>query len=187
MKVEAKLNNLRISPRKVRLVAGLIKGLDVAEALIQLENTVKRSSPIFEKLLKSAVANAENNFGLDRDNLYIFNIETGEKAKLKRWMPRAYGRASQILKRTSVIKLTLEERIEGKGRKTKEQMEKIKKEREEARKKMEKEAREEREKSEKEEVKSEKEVPFREKREEEEKKKTGGKGWMKKVFQRKSG
>src|SRR3989344_4383330 len=74
MKVSAKLTNLRIAPRKVRLVSNLIKGLDVAPALNQLDIHVKRSNPYFEKLLLSAVSNGENNFGLDKNNLYIFDI-----------------------------------------------------------------------------------------------------------------
>ncbi len=189
MKVQAKLNNLRISPRKVRLVAGLIKGSDASDALVQLKNTVKRSSLVVEKLLNSAIANAENNFGLDRDNLYVYDIQVGEGARLKRWLPRAYGRATPLLKKTSNIVITLEERVEGKGRKSKEQMEKIKKEREEAKKKMEKEMREQKEKEEKEIKEKEgmdkfladKEKPSYAKASE------GKKGWMKRMFQRKSG
>jgi large subunit ribosomal protein L22 len=129
MKVTAKLKNLRISPSKVRLVAGLIGGLDVADARIQLENTVKKSSQYMIKLLDSAVTNAENNFGLDKDNLYIHEVLVGEGMKFKRWMPRAYGRATMILKRSSNVMIVLEERVEGKNRKTKEQIEKEKKSR----------------------------------------------------------
>lgn len=140
MKVSAKLKNLRIAPRKVRLVSDLIKGLDVAIALEQLNSRVKGSNSYFEKLLLSAVSNGENNFGLDRNNLYIKDIIVDAGSTLKRWMPKAYGRAGQILKRTSKIEIILEERIEGKGRKSKEEMEKEKKAREAARKKAEKEA-----------------------------------------------
>ncbi len=77
-----------------------------------------------EKLLQSAMANAENNFGLDKDNLFVSNIQVGGGPSLKRWLPRAQGRATLILKRTSQIDLELEERVEGKNRKSKEQMEK---------------------------------------------------------------
>ncbi len=139
MKVSAKLKNLHISPRKVRLVAQLIKGLDVNEAFSQLESTVKRSSSIFEKLLKSAIANAENNWGLDRDNLYVWDVQVGEGYKMKRWLPRAYGRATPILKRASHITLILEEKIEGKNRKSREQIAEEKKKREEEKKKFQKE------------------------------------------------
>ena len=181
MKVIAKLNNLRISPRKVRLVTDSIKGIDVNDALTDLDNLVKKSSLLIEKLLKSAVANAENNFGLDRNNLYVYDIQVGEGPTLKRWLPRAYGRATGILKKSSKINLVLEERIEGKNRKTKEQMEKEKKKREDDRKKIEKEMIAERES----ETKKATAAPTAGKILEE-KKNIEGKGWTKKIFQRKS-
>ena len=188
MKVTAKLSNIRISPRKVRLIAGLVKDLDVEEALVQLGSTVKRSSSPLEKLLRSAIASAENNFGLDRDNLYICDMQVGEGVKFKRWLPRAFGRATPLLKRSSNVYLTLEERVEGKGRKTKEQLEKEKKKRTEEKKKMEKEIQEERSASADAKTAEDKtEIPFREKRAEEEQKKVAKKGWMKRMFQRKSG
>jgi len=77
MKVTAELNNLRIAPRKVRLVTDLVKGMDVALAHEQLDNTVKGAVGHIKKLLASAVANGENNFGLDKDNLYIYDIAVG--------------------------------------------------------------------------------------------------------------
>lgn len=123
MKVMAQLNNLRVAPRKSRLVAKLVKGMNVSEALGQLDVNVKKTSSFMAKLILSAVANAENNFGLDKNNLYIYDVLVGEGHVMKRWMPKAFGRAGRILKRTSKIKLTLEERVEGKGRKTKEEME----------------------------------------------------------------
>jgi large subunit ribosomal protein L22 len=193
MQVKAQLNSLRISPRKVRLVADLIKGQDIEDALVQLKHLVKGSSSDIGKLLKSAIANAENNFGLDRDNLYILDIQVGEGYRMKRWLPRAFGRASQLIKRTSKVTLVLAERIEGKNRKSKEQMEKIKKERAEAKKKLEKELQAERERTEKESpaaaksATEEEKIPFRDKKSEEEQKKGGRKGWMKKMFQRKAG
>src|SRR4030042_5252637 len=101
MEVKASLNNLRRSPRKVRLVADLVRGLDVRNAQNQLDFLVKGSSSEFENLLQGAIANAENNFGLSKDNLYIKDVIVNEGAKLKRWLPRAHGRASLILKRTS--------------------------------------------------------------------------------------
>jgi len=181
MKVIAKLNNLRISPRKVRLVTNSIKGIDVDDAIISLGNLIKRSGTPVEKLLKSAIANAENNFGLDKNNLYIYDIQVGEGPVLKRWLPRAFGRATGLLKRSSKIKLVLEERIEGKNRKTKEQMEKEKKKREEERKKIEKDMVSEREN----EAKKTNVAPTVGKVIEE-KKSVEGKGWTKKIFQRKS-
>ena len=181
MKVIAKLNNLRVSPRKARLVTDSIKGIDVNDAIINLGNLIKRSSTPIEKLLKSAIANAENNFGLDKNNLYIYDIRVGEGPTLKRWLPRAYGRATGLLKKSSKISLVLEERIEGKNRKTKEQMDKEKKKREEQKKKEEKEMIEERET----EAKKTNVAPTAGKIIEE-KKSAEGKGWAKKIFRRKS-
>lgn len=137
MQVSAKLNNLRISSRKSSLVANLIKGLDAEDALSQLEITLKGSSSHFKKLLQSAIANGRNNFGIDPDNMYVLDVIVGAGPSLKRWMPKAYGRAGRILKRTSNITLIIEERVEGKGRKTKEQMEKERKERADEKRKME--------------------------------------------------
>lgn len=181
MKVIAKLNNLRVSPRKTRLVAHSIKGIDANDALVHLGFLVKRSSLPIEKLLKSAIANAENNFGLDKDNLYVYDVQVGEGTTLKRWLPRAFGRATSLRKRTSKITLILEERVEGKNRKTKEQMEKEKKKREAERKKEEKEMLEER----KDDEKSVTAAPSAGKIIEE-RKNAAEKGWAKKIFQRKS-
>ncbi|OGI31345.1 MAG: 50S ribosomal protein L22, partial [Candidatus Moranbacteria bacterium RIFOXYB12_FULL_35_8] len=119
MKVNAKLKNLRVAPRKSKIVADLIKGLDVLDALDQLEIHIKRTSPHVKKLLLSAIANAENNFGLDKNNLYVCEAKIGAGPTLKRWMPKAFGRAGEILKRTSNIEIILEERVEGKNRKSK--------------------------------------------------------------------
>jgi len=107
----AKLNNLRIAPRKTRLIVDLIRGLNVSVAESQLKNMAQKSARPILKLLNSAVANAENNFKLKKDNLYIKEIFVDEGAPLKRWMPKAYGRASQILKKSSHITIKLEEKI----------------------------------------------------------------------------
>lgn len=117
MIVSAKLKSLRKSPRKVRLVSNMLKGLDVEKAQSQLKFLVKGSVPYFEKLLASAIANAENNFGFDKDNLYIKDIVVNEGTKMKRWLPRAHGRASLLLKRTCSVELILDEKVQGKGRK----------------------------------------------------------------------
>ncbi len=130
MRVNAKLNKIRIAPRKIKLVTDFIEGLDAAEALDQLNATVKTGVRPIQKLLSSAISNGESNFGIDRDNMYVYRIIVGAGPALKRWMPKAFGRAGRILKRTSQIELILEERVEGKGRKSKDQMEKEKKERE---------------------------------------------------------
>ncbi len=109
MEVKASLKYLRISPRKVRLVANLIKGLPVNEAELQLKNISKRSAEPLLKLLKSAISNAEHNFQLDRENLYIKSLRVNSGPTLKRYMPRARGVAYEIKKRTSHIDIILEE------------------------------------------------------------------------------
>jgi large subunit ribosomal protein L22 len=109
MEVKASLKYLRISPRKVRLVTGLIKGLSVKNAEAQLANFSKKSSLPVLKLLKSAVANAENNFQLDKNNLYIKIARVDEGPALKRWRARARGSAFTIKKRTSHIFIILDE------------------------------------------------------------------------------
>lgn len=183
MKVSAELNNLKVSPRKIRLVARLIKGMDVDDAIIQLDNTVKKSSPKLLKLLKSAIANGENNFGLDRNNLYVYDVIVGEGMKLKRWLPRAYGRATLILKRASNVSMVIEERVEGKNRKSKEQIEKEKKERAEEKKKIEKAALNEKEQ----EAETKEKLSPKKKTVDREEQKGSERGWMKKIFRRKSG
>jgi len=114
MQVSAKLKNLRISPRKVRLVADVVRGKDIQRAKIQLQFSTKKSSGDILTLLNSAVANAKNNFNLDEDNLFISNIIVNEGPTLKRWRPRAMGRASAIHKRTCTIEIFLDEKGSGK-------------------------------------------------------------------------
>jgi len=117
MEVKAKLGNLRIAPRKVRLVADLVRGKKVKRAQNILNFTIKKaSSPLF-KLLKSAVANAENNFHLEPENLYISKITVNEGPKYKRFMPRARGQSSMIQKKTSHVLLILSEITPAKGKK----------------------------------------------------------------------
>ncbi len=106
----AKLKNLRMSPRKVRLVAGLVKGLMVEEAERQLRFSTKKAADTILKLLNSAIANAKQNNDLEKENLYIAKIIVDAGRPLKRWRPRAMGRATQILKRTSHITLFLEQK-----------------------------------------------------------------------------
>jgi len=109
MPVTAKLRNLRIAPRKVRMVADLIRRKPVVEAENILKFTVKRAAPAFLKLLNSAVANAKNNFKMEKDNLYIQRILVDEGPKMKRWLPRARGKADEIQKKTSHITIILDE------------------------------------------------------------------------------
>lgn len=183
MKVTATLNNLRIAPRKTKLAADFIKGLDLEKAVSQLDSTVKKACPSIKKLLESAAANGENNFGLSKDNLYVYDVIVNAGPTLKRWMPKAYGRAGQILKRTSNIIVVLEERVEGKDRKSKEELEKERKKREEARKKEEKEMKEKEGEAKKEE-KGEKIT--KENNQDKVKKGSGQKSWTNKIFRRKS-
>lgn len=100
----------RISPTKVNIVLRLIKGKNIKEAMAILRYTPKSASPILEKLLKSAVANAENNNGLDVDSLFVQEAYANQGPSLKRTQPRARGRAFRIIKRTSHITLVVKER-----------------------------------------------------------------------------
>lgn len=106
--VKAKLSNLQIAPRKVRLLADLIRGASVEEAKKQLSVSSKQAALPMLKLVNSAVANAEHNFQLDASTLRIKSIMVGEGRKLKRFKPRAFGRASLILKRASHVFMVLE-------------------------------------------------------------------------------
>lgn len=129
--VRAQLNNLRLAPRKVRAVIGLIKGKNVSEALGQLEYFVRRPVEPVKKLLNSAIANAENNFNMVKENLYIKSIIVNEGRKLKRFRAKGFGRAAAIQKKTSHIEIVLDEktpglRIEKKARVKKETDEAIK-------------------------------------------------------------
>ncbi len=107
---EATLRYARISARKVKIVADLIRGKDVEEALAIVKFTPKASSPILEKLLKSAIANAENNHHLAHEKLYVAEIYANQGPTLKRIRPAAKGSAVRIRKRTSHITIVLKER-----------------------------------------------------------------------------
>ncbi|MEI6650217.1 MAG: 50S ribosomal protein L22 [Candidatus Moraniibacteriota bacterium] len=116
MQVTARLNKLQVAPRKVRLVAKTIVGMSVAAAKTELSKQVKRSSEPVGKLLGSAVSNAEHNYGLDAENLFVRSVVVGDGVRLKRFKPRAFGRAAEIIRRQSNIVLVLEEEIEGLNR-----------------------------------------------------------------------
>lgn len=109
MLVSAKVKHLRMSPRKVRLVIDVIRGMKVGEALDQLRFTNKKVVKPIEKLINSCIANAVNNYELDKDNLKVAEINVDEGKTLHRWMPRAHGRATPIRKRTSHISISLAE------------------------------------------------------------------------------
>jgi large subunit ribosomal protein L22 len=111
MQVKATLKNLRISPKKVRLVVDLVRGMDSIEAQSQLSFLNKGAAKAVLKLLNSAIANGENNLDLKKSNLFIKDIRVDSGMTIKRWRPRAFGRAAMIKKRTSHISLVLEEKI----------------------------------------------------------------------------
>lgn len=110
MEARASLTCARIAPRKVQIVLDLIRGKDVETAMAIMNNTPKSACEYLEKLLKSAVANAENNFDMDRNNLYISECFVCPGPIMKRIMPRAQGRAFRINKRTSNVTLVVKER-----------------------------------------------------------------------------
>ncbi|MCC6442393.1 MAG: 50S ribosomal protein L22 [Armatimonadetes bacterium] len=125
MEAKAIARFVRVSPRKARLVIDLVRGKETKEALAILQFTPNRAARIIEKVLKSAVANAENNNHMDPDNLKISLAKVDQGPSLKRGQPRAMGRFYRILKRTSHITIEVSE-IEGRivvpgGRRRKEQ------------------------------------------------------------------
>ncbi|WP_435130131.1 50S ribosomal protein L22 [Mycoplasma sp. 6243] len=100
----------KVSSSKAKLVANLFRGKDVSIALGLLRNTSKKSAPIFMKLLNSAIANATNNHGMNASKLFVKEVYVNEGPTLKRFQPRSQGRAYSIFKRTSNLKIVLEER-----------------------------------------------------------------------------
>ena len=102
--------DVRITPRKVRLVANLVRGKDVKDALGILAICNRVAAKPIEKLIRSASANAVNNFGLEQDKLYISEIQVGDGLKIKRYIPRAKGSASGIIKRNANVRITVKER-----------------------------------------------------------------------------
>ena len=107
---KAELRYARISPRKVNIVNDLIRNKNVGVARGILMNTPKAASELLIKLLDSAVANAENNFGMDKDKLYVAEIYANAGPMIKRIRPRAQGRAFRIMKRTSHITIVVKEK-----------------------------------------------------------------------------
>lgn len=110
MEVRSVSRFLRISPHKARLVADLVRGKTVDDALTILKFTPKKSARLVNKTLRSAVASAKDTNLLDVDNLFVKTILVDEGPRLKRWRPRAMGRATRIIKRTSHITLVLAEK-----------------------------------------------------------------------------
>ena len=107
MEAKAKLSYLHIAPRKVRIVASLLKGMDVKRAELELRNLPKRASAPLEKLLKSAIQNAVHDLQQDASRLYVKSINVDGGPVMKRMMPRAFGRGATIRKRMSHVSLVL--------------------------------------------------------------------------------
>ncbi len=110
---KATASTVRIAPRKVRLVVDLIRGKKIGEAMAILKLTQRAASPVVEKVLNSAIANAEHNYEMDVENLIVSEVFVNEGATMKRFRPRAQGRASAINKRTSHITVVVAEKKEG--------------------------------------------------------------------------
>ena len=110
MEAKAVAKYIRISPRKVRIVMNLIRGKNVADAFAILKFTPKAGADVINKVLKSAVANAENNFNMNPENLYIDQIYANQGPTLKRFRAGAQGRATIIRKRSSHITAVLKEK-----------------------------------------------------------------------------
>lgn len=110
MEARAVARYVRVSPFKARQVADLVRGKDIQEAIGILKYTNKKSAPLIGKVLTSAVANAEHNYDMDSDELYVSEIFVDEGPTLKRMRPRAYGRADVRRHRTSHITVVLRER-----------------------------------------------------------------------------
>ena len=111
MEARAQLKYARISPRKVKIVCDLIRGKDTRTAQAILMQTPKAASELLLKLLKSAVANAENNHEMDPERLYVAETYANPGPIIKRFMPRAQGRAFRINKRTSHITIVVKEKV----------------------------------------------------------------------------
>ena len=110
MEAKAILKHARISPRKVTIVLDLIRGKDANEAMGILKNTRKAASEYLIKLLNSAIANAENNFGMDKSRLYVSECFVCPGPTLKRGQARARGGFDRLLKRTSHMTIVVKER-----------------------------------------------------------------------------
>lgn len=113
MQAKCFLRHVRISPTKVRIVADLVRGKPVKEALAILRYTPKRASHVVEKAIRSCVANAEQNMEMDADDLVISEIYVGAGPTLKRFHPHQRGQAFPILKRTSHLTVVVSDREEG--------------------------------------------------------------------------
>jgi large subunit ribosomal protein L22 len=110
METRASIRHVRIAPQKVRLVVDMIRGKGVEEAIGILEFNARRASKVIAKTLKSAIANAETTQNLDVDTLYVKSVWVDEGITQKRSLPRAHGRATKIIKRSSHVTIVVDER-----------------------------------------------------------------------------
>ncbi|OGY28968.1 MAG: 50S ribosomal protein L22 [Candidatus Woykebacteria bacterium RIFCSPHIGHO2_12_FULL_45_10] len=110
MLIKAEANNLRISPRKLNLVASGLMGKKATDVLVSLRFVQKGAKAPLVKVLKSAISNATNNAKLEEKNLYIKEVQTMEGPRLKRSQPRSRGMAHRIIKRTSHLRIILEDK-----------------------------------------------------------------------------
>ncbi|MDK2918788.1 MAG: large subunit ribosomal protein [Candidatus Petromonas sp.] len=110
MEARAIAKYVRISPRKLKPIADMVRGKNAQEALAILKFTPRRGAKVFLKVIESAMANAENNFGMDAENLYISEIYANQGPTMKRWKAGSMGRANPILKRSSHVGVVLKEK-----------------------------------------------------------------------------
>jgi len=110
MEAKATAKYVRVSPRKMKFVCDMIRGKEIEEATNILKFSPQKGARELRKVMASASANAENNFGMDKDKLYVAKVYANQGPTLKRWRPRAQGRAFQILKRTSHINVVVKEK-----------------------------------------------------------------------------
>lgn len=185
MRVKSYTNYIHISPRKVKLVVDLIRGLGVEEAEEQLLVCKKRAAEVVLKSLKSAVAAAKHNFSLDKKNLYISEIRVDQGPSMKKWQAAAFGVAHPITRKTSHLTIVLEEKVKS-DKHVKETEKKIQESQKLTEEKKEKESKSERVRKEK---RVEKKLPKISQRKKEVKTKVfeQRKGFIRRIFQRKSG
>jgi len=110
IEVQAVAKNVRMTPRKVRLVGAAVKGKQVTQAMAMLRFMPQRAATPILKAVKSAAANAENNFDLDPNDLYVVRVNAGEGRTLRRFRPKARGRVGTILKRSTHITVVVQEK-----------------------------------------------------------------------------
>lgn len=103
--------NVKVTPRKARYVIDVVRGKDVAEALAILSTLRHKAAPMVAKVIKSAVSNATNNFNMNGDKLYVASIMASDSVKMKRYLPRAKGSASGLIKRFANIYVVVKERM----------------------------------------------------------------------------